>query len=101
MQCAARSELDAFKGDRNDMAEHLTRPEIAAVVVAGGREALGGVGLAVGGLALTASLSFGQIVIVFSGMFIAGVGMIFHGLHRRSQAKIALARMPDARVVKH
>jgi hypothetical protein len=103
MQCAAKSEFDAFKGDRNDMAEHLTRPEIAAVVVAGGREALGGAGLAIGGLALTtASLSSGgQIVIVFSGMFIAGLGMIFHGLHRRRQAKIALARMPDARVVKH
>ena len=86
---------------RDDMVEHLTRPEIAAVVVAGGREALGGAGLAIGGLALTAvSLSSGgQIVLVFSGMFVAGLGMIFHGLHRRTQAKIALARMPDARVV--
>lgn len=103
MQCAAKSELDAFKGDRNDMAEHLTRPEIAAVVVAGGREALGGVGLAVGGLALTAAIasSGGQIIIVFSGMFVAGVGMMFHGLHRRKLAKVALARMPDARVVNH
>jgi hypothetical protein len=102
MQCSAKSEYDAFKGARNDMAEHLTRPEIEGVVVAGGREALGGAGIAIGGVALTAAMlsSGGQIVIVFSGMFVAGVGMIFHGLHRRKQAKIALARMPDARVVR-
>ena len=103
LQCAAKSELDAFKGDRNDMADHLTRPEIEAVIVAGGREAFGGAGLAIGGLALTAvSLSSGgQIVIVFSGMFVAGLSMIFHGLHRRTQAKVALARLPEARVVTH
>jgi hypothetical protein len=102
LQCSAKSEYDAFKGARNDMAEHLTVREIEAVVVAGGREALGGAGLAIGGVVLTSVMlsSGGQVVIVFSGMFVAGIGMIFHGLHRRKQAKIALARMPDARVVR-
>lgn len=101
-QCAAKAELDAYRGGRNDMAQHLTRGELEGVVRAGANEAWGGVALGLGGALLSViSLSAGgTIVIVFTGMMTAGFGMIGHGLYRRKQALAAISQMPDARVVR-
>ena len=101
--CAARAELAAYKsGGGNDMAQHLTRGELEAVVRSGTNEAWGGVAFAVGGALLTLiSVSAGgRIVMVFTGMALSGFGMLGHGLYRRKQALSAIRQMPDARVVR-
>jgi hypothetical protein len=87
-KCALTSELDAYRNGPAGMADHLTRGELETVVQNGGREALLGVAIAIGGLILTlASLSAGgRVVMVFGGAMAAGFGMAGHGLHRRREA---------------
>ena len=101
--CQLKSQIAEASGNANPMTEHLTRKEIEDVVRAGGREALLGVAVAIGGCGATwASVtSGGTIVVVFTGIIFAGLGMVGHGLHRRAAAKKALRDSPTARVVTH
>jgi hypothetical protein len=99
--CAVRSDLAVVQGRPAGMAEHLTPGELQDVIVGGRQEAVLGAVIAVGGAAgtLVSIMSGAQIIIVFSGAMIAGLGMIGHGLYRRKQAKAALRHLPDARVI--
>jgi hypothetical protein len=95
MQCQAKAELDRFRGGHSEMAEHLTRGELEQVVRDGGREVAIGIGVALGGAALTLKWPFYGIAVLFAGFGASG-----RGLYRRRQAKRAIAAMPDARVVR-
>jgi hypothetical protein len=95
VQCQAKAELDRFHGAHSDMAEHLTRGELEQVVRDGGREVVIGIGVAIGGAALTLKWPFYGLAVLF-----AGFGGSGRGLYRRRHAKRAIATMPDARVVR-
>jgi hypothetical protein len=101
--CQLKSQIAAASGNANPMTEHLTRNEIEDVARGGRREALGGVGLVIAGIAGTVATmaAGGAIVVVFTGAIAGGLGMLAHGLHRRNQAKAALRDSPVARVVNH
>jgi hypothetical protein len=96
-----RSDLAIVQGRPAGMAEHLTPGELEEVMVQGKQEAVLGAVVAVGGVAgtLVSIMSGAQIIIVFSGAMIAGLGMLGHGLYRRKQAKAALQHLPGARVI--
>jgi|SRR6185436_5923278 len=99
--CAVRSDLAVVQGRPTGMAEHLTPGELQTVVEQGGKEAVLGGLLALGGIAgtLLSIASGAQIIIVFSGAMVAGLGMLGHGLYRRKQAQAALRHLPAARVI--
>jgi hypothetical protein len=98
VQCGVRSEMAKAEGG-SDMADHLTPGELQGVVNAGTTEAWGGAGLALGGVALSvlSAAAGGAILVVFTGMIAGGLGMLGHGLHRRSKAAQALRHFPAAK----
>lgn len=101
-QCLIKSHYEVFQGKaRHDMTNHLTWSEIERVVVDAGREALAGAVIAILSVVMTVLImeSGSTIKIIFTGLFATGFGMIVHGLHRRKQAKLALAQTPAARIV--
>jgi len=98
--CQLESQIAEARGTSNPMTEHLTRGEIEDIVIAGGREALGGAGLVLAGGLGTLVLSGGSVIVVLTGVIATGLGMIAHGLYRRKLAKHALRDAPVARVVR-
>ena len=100
--CGRKSELAAANRQGEAMAEHLTRPELEAVAESGKTEAIAGAAIAFFGVVLTmfSILSGAQIFLVFSGMAMGGISLVFHGLHRRRHALAAIRQAPDARVVR-
>ncbi len=100
VQCAAKSELVKAQGG-SEMAEHLSPQELEGIVASGKSEAVVGAGLGLLGLVLSiATIASGaQIIIVFTGMMVAGFSAFGHGLYRSREARRALQHYPRARVV--
>lgn len=96
-RCTAVAEQQPMAGGEASMAAHLTPDELRAVARAGTREA--GFGLALAAV-VGAGLASGIAVAAFVVPLFTGLGMAGRGLHRRRQARRALAEQPSARVVR-
>ncbi len=100
--CAARAEIAVVRGeDDGRLAEHLNRDELEGVSRSATIEAAAG-GAITSAAAIAAAFggATGAFLLwVFGSGVISGVGMLAHGLHRRRQARAAIDRAPDARVI--
>jgi hypothetical protein len=100
LACTARS-IDSAPVE-GDLREHLSQQEIEKVFALATYEMATGVGLSILGLVLTlvSVAAGGTFMIAFTGLFAAGQGGFWHGLHRRRQASRALRDAPQAKLIR-
>ena len=97
--CTQQSELAALQ-NKGNMGEHLTPDELVGIADGAQKGIVRGALLALGGAAATAvSFAIGsRIVILFTGAFLGGIGLMLHGMSVKKQAKHAQKQFPSARV---